>query len=523
MTVRRAGKILLAALGMASLCAFRFTAPLLSPGHLFLYHLQGDAVSVVGAVLFGLLLLWAVFAGYCALALSARPAAGRILWLLPMSFLPAASALILGSTLGWRYRGARLYPPLFGLLALLALSAVLRRNPTRFNSLIRAAQTVLAFVGMFGILSIVQILFAMNAVRNLNPPPRLADHASLAAGSASGSRVIWILFDELSYEQVYGHRLADLRLPAFDALARESVVFTDARPVGDDTARVVPSLMTGQPVFRVRSSLEGQLWTQPDEQSRWRRFQPEDTVFEDARRQGLHIGIAGWYNPYCRMLPGLLDRCFSTGREFESQWWNPEVSVSANSRLVLEHLLSGLDRFPPPQGQHPYFGLDLRVADYEQLLAASDSLLRDPSLRFVFLHLPVPHPPGFYNRRTGEFSATGTYLDNLVLADNTLAHLRDVMAQQGQWDSSTIVLMGDHSWRIALWKGSPGWTSEEEAASGGKSDDRPFYLVKMPDEQTEVEVSAPFSAVRTRALFDKLLDRQITTPDQLKAWSQEGH
>ena len=45
-------------------------------------------------------------------------------------------------------------------------------------------------------------------------------------------RVIWILFDELSYQQVYERRLPGLQLPAFDALAAQATVFTHAVPAG---------------------------------------------------------------------------------------------------------------------------------------------------------------------------------------------------------------------------------------------------------------------------------------------------
>jgi arylsulfatase A-like enzyme len=111
------------------------------------------------------------------------------------------------------------------------------------------------------------------------------------------------------------------------------------------------------------------------------------------------------------------------------------------------------------------------IQDYQLLYGASEKVLRDPSAGFVLLHLPIPHPWGIYNRRTGNFStSTTSYIDNLALADKCLAGMRTTLQQTGQWDSSTVVVMGDHSWRTMIWR-SPAyldaWTPEDESASHG--------------------------------------------------------
>ena len=48
---------------------------------------------------------------------------------------------------------------------------------------------------------------------------------------------------------------------------------------------------------------------------------------------------------------------------------------------------------------------------------------------------------------------SSSYVDNLALADKCLAGIRQTLEQTGQWDSSTVVVMGDHSWRTKqFWK-----------------------------------------------------------------------
>jgi hypothetical protein len=120
------------------------------------------------------------------------------------------------------------------------------------------------------------------------------------------------------------------------------------------------------------------------------------------------------------------------------------------------------------------------VADYRKLLTAGDRFLDDLSLSFVLIHMPVPHPGEIYDRRIGAFGKAGaSYLDNLALADRYLDHVHLLLEQRGEWNSSTIVIIGDHSWRTKLvWVGSPEWTAEDQAASnGGEYDDRPAYIV----------------------------------------------
>jgi hypothetical protein len=279
-------------------------------------------------------------------------------------------------------------------------------------------------------------------------------------------------------------------------------------------------------VDNVRASADGSrlLLHNPDT-NRWQPFNPHQTIFQDADDRGYRTAVAGWYNPYCRILPGVLDQCvwMSANSTFEGmENVKPDASLSSDvvatwqgtiaSELALLHEHSG----PPPIDWN-------HIADYRDLLAAGDRFLADPSLGFLLLHMPIPHPDGIYDRRTGAFGTPGTsYIDNLALADRYLDHVHQLLEQRGDWDSATIVIMGDHSWRTKLlWDGSPGWTAEDEAASdGGQFDDRPAYIVKLPHQSQAARIDAPFAAVRTRALLQQILDGKIDSPAQLTAFAE---
>jgi hypothetical protein len=96
-----------------------------------------------------------------------------------------------------------------------------------------------------------------------------------------------------------------------------------------------------------------------------------------------------------------------------------------------------------------------------------------------------------------------------------------LLKQRNEWDSSMILIMGDHSWRTRLlWAGSRIWTAEDQAAShGGQFDDRPAYIVKMPQQKQPSRVETPFSAIRTRALLQGVLNEQIHSTEDLAAFA----
>jgi arylsulfatase A-like enzyme len=166
---------------------------------------------------------------------------------------------------------------------------------------------------------------------------------------------------------------------------------------------------------------------------------------------------------------------------------------------------------------------DAQIEDFRGISSAGDRLLTDSSVTFLLLHLPVPHPGAIYDRRSGAFADYGgSYLDNLVLADQYLAHVQQLLQQRGEWDSSAVIVMGDHSWRTkAVWVGTSFWMPEDQAASdGGQFDPRPAYIVKLPGQTEAANVEEPFAAINTRALLQHILSGCIRTPQDLAAFAR---
>ena len=512
------------AFGATTIMLENLLGGLVSPFHTEYYHLSGYLRIVLVPVLLNFFALWLLLL----LLLSWAPRYPRLLgwiyglmgvalgWLLVKDIASVANV-----PLSHRQNLSVLFG--FGLAALALLF------PAREGRIVRHAQglfvTLLGFVAISGAIMLGQVGFIGWEARHLNAPRPLHQSVAVAKPSRQHGRVIWIVFDELSYRQVYEHRFPGLQLPAFDRLARESTVYTHAVAAGSMTEVVLPSLITGEPLDKILAPAKGWPLAIREPRNRtWSTLDPHDTVFQDALNAGYSTAVSGWYNPYCRILPEVLDRCFWVARGALPGYMFPEQGIAWNTaQPFITSVQYGLRMLRLIRDRSSSIELPFHQQDYFDLYRAGDEMLADSRANFLLLHMPIPHPYGIYNRRKASFNTSWpSYLDNLALCDLYLDHIRQQMERDGTWDDATLVVMGDHSWRVLLgWAQAPEWTGEEAIASDHATfDDRPLYLVKLPRQTTSARIEAPFSTLRTRSLFDQIFIHHIATPQQLAAWSE---
>jgi arylsulfatase A-like enzyme len=84
-------------------------------------------------------------------------------------------------------------------------------------------------------------------------------------------------------------------------------------------------------------------------------------------------------------------------------------------------------------------------------MSSARHLVARPEIGLVLLHLPVPHPPAYYDRKSGLINSEipGTYEDGLALLDRTLQELRTTMEAAGQWEGSFVLITTDHPLRAS--------------------------------------------------------------------------
>jgi hypothetical protein len=330
----------------------------------------------------------------------------------------------------------------------------------------------------------------------------------------ANSRIVWILMDELSYDQTFDHRQPDLSLPNFDAFARQSVSFSNLQPTGNYTENIVPGLLLGAPVRELKTPFNGQVSVREVSGGAWQPLDQQSTIFAEAWKLGWNPGIAGWYNPYCRLFPDVLARC---SWQFSDYVRAVEVPLSYD-KSVTQNMLALMPirtdfefifRHQPDNSAHR--------RDYEGVMKSAESLLRDERIRFAFLHMPVPHPPGIYDRTKHQISSHGDYLDNLVLADDTLGTLIKILRSTQSGQQTTVIVSSDHSWRTPFWKPGSDWSDgEERASNGGKFDRRPVLMVHLPKADTGELISKPLSALAVHSIVDGLLRGEIHTQTDLE-------
>jgi Sulfatase len=518
------------ALGVSSIYLIALVGPLVTLEHSSVYHWSGSASELFVPAVLDFCVFWLL----TTVVLELTQAPGRLhraVWCGMIFFTPW---ITLKNWAYFRDAAANHWVSilLFGMGTLAVLLPLIFWRPAfekKFEQVEGLASTLLLFTGLMGAVVLCQAAWFGWQARSLNAELPLHSARYGESAHAGRPRIIWILFDELSYQQVYERRFAGLQLPSFDALASEATVFTHTIPAGIMTDRVLPSLMTGKPVNAIRSSADGRrLFLHSSVSGAWGQFDEHDTVFQDALNLNYRTGVAGWYNPYCRILPDVLDRCFWTFSLPAQNTMIPRTALRSNLMMPALHVagvgltyrLASLFLHFPDRTE---FYATQHISDYVSLEQAADRILDDPSTGFSLIHLPVPHPSGIYDRVTGRFATRhSSYLDNLALADKLLGHIRSKLEQSGQWNGATIVVMGDHSWRTQLmWKNSLEWTEEEQRASqGGEFDDRPAYVVKLADQRVGARFDGPFAAVNTRRLFDGLLSQQIRSVEDLSAWAK---
>jgi Sulfatase len=523
-------RIAVSSLGLALVYLLWVVKPVEDTAQYGFYHWGGPAKNFYIPFLLIILAVWLLIAGL--LLLARRPGRMRVaIW---TALLLCISCVLIKFNIFYHRFDSEIMAFYGAMIVALVLTIAWRPSfADRFERVLAPITTILIFLGLLGAFILCQLSWYALRGSLLTESTRL--HHRDAVVAIQPHRIIWIVFDELSYQQTYEHRFPGLQLPAFDALAADSTVFTNATPFYIYTEVVLPGLLAGKPFDKIRTTPAREPLLHSEANGKWQTLDQHDTIFQDALNAGYSTALAGWANPYCRIIPSVLDSCYWT---YYQSWNNmlPSQTVLSNTRAlaaesfpwvltVLPHCVSShLKRFMPTPQSRLTSDQDNHIQDYVDLDARSDQLLRDRSYGFVLLHLPIPHPLGIYDRSTGKFTSISysSYIDNLALTDKCLASILQTLKQTGQWDSSTVVVMGDHSWRTEQeWKRLRVWTHEDEIAShGGQYDPRPAYIVKLPNQTTAARVDTPYQTVNTRKLFDAIMAHQINTPADLTAWAQ---
>jgi len=376
------------------------------------------------------------------------------------------------------------------LLWLGSLTFVILRAPAfaaRFRRISSAALT--GFVVFF-------LVSAAQLVRAALWRPGPQSFASpIATPAANKPRVILILFDELAYKPVFESRDPSLHLPNFDRLRNDSTLYTDVTPIGYWTIHVIPSLLSGHMVTDVAYTTDNRFLVRSQDSSQWHSFDANTTLIGMAKQHGATTSIVGWYLPYCAVFTRTATECYWSNDDAEDR------GPTSSSRSYIENVWFPLQilverYFAPGKAWTDFAAWKSRghIASVKDVSQRALQTLATSNADLIYIHLPSPHPPEFWNRHIGTYASGGSYLDSLDYSDHLLGQVLDILQAQPRWSATTLIVQGDHSWRTRMWRSQPGWSAEDERIShGGQWDPRPVMLIHSAGQQSAATVAAPTS------------------------------
>ena len=258
----------------------------------------------------------------------------------------------------------------------------------------------------------------------------------------------------------------------------------------------MPALITGRPVVAVTpvSPNDLELTFSDGKAVRW---SAHPNVFARARAMGYDTAVIGWHLPYPRVLGGSLGL---------ADWRPSDAHEQARGDTFGQTLLNQWGSLAPPA--------NVRRLVSQRATELGDLAIRtaaDDRFGLVLLHLPVPRPPGIYDRATARLTpwnftgAGGGYLDNLALVDRMITNLRRGLQRAG---------LGDRTWLVVSaaqwWRASKRYDAQE--------DHRVPFLVRPPDGGRAAHVDAVFSTLVTHDLVLAILRGSIRDTGDIAAW-----
>lgn len=487
---------LLLAASLANLSFLRVWGEILQSGTPSAYYLLLGPKDVLAALLAAGLLAGAFFAG--AEVARTKGGAWRVVAVVAFSvfFLLLLNRIrldVLGLGIG-AVRVAWTERPALVVLAAVIAAACTALACRRPRAALATVLTLLLVGSPFAAIVVAQCALAMVRLARL---PEGAPDLSHAKDGPDGTRVLVVVFDELDRRLLFDERPEGLALPAFDALRATSADFTAVAAAGADTLYAIPSLVSGRRFSAAKPLSADDLellvaGAKPEQRVRWRE---QVSVFADVHTAGGTTIAVGLYHPYCRVFAEHLDACFSEPVGITSAIGRNE-SFAGSFAGTLATLL-------------PHVETRLRhAASHRQLLSRAEDAVVHRGRGLTWVHLAVPHGPWIWDRTRGApewfRTAPSGYLDNLVLADLSLARLRARMEQAGVWNETAVIVTADHPWRVST-------------TFDGRSDPRVPLLVKLPGQSGAATIPAPFDAVRIRELAGRLLAGEVRDPASLQA------
>ena len=200
--------------------------------------------------------------------------------------------------------------------------------------------------------------------------------------SSHSRKVVWVILDEFDPQIAFDQKNIN-DLPHFKELLKSSVYHSNLYGPSNATHLSVPAMLTGLKVRDVK--VEGTVKMKLENlDGEWISFDYTNSIFSQLELAGFNSSILGFYLPYCEIFNRI--KCIAYPWSYKYRLWSA-LEFIYGLRSIINGILIKPDADRDPMAAISKF-------QFENL----ESVIRDSTSDFIFLHLNIPHLPGNYSR-----------------------------------------------------------------------------------------------------------------------------
>jgi len=318
-------------------------------------------------------------------------------------------------------------------------------------------------------------------------------------------RPIWILvFDELD-EQSIEQGILNGQLSEFAHWRSFTLWCRNAYPPSGATLYSIPAMLRGKEFSSDSTGIdyEFNLHTAVKDSLR-KGWDWDDSLFRDIQKSNGTTSLIGWCFPYAPLY----------GHQVHDlHWVTQKVGSAGINRFDWEYL----DIAREALGPILFFSLPLEEKSRNHGLAlktVETMIAREaigPTRDLVWVHFPVPHWPAVSGPK-------GSYLDNLLAADNALKSFRGSLIQSARWKDAIVIVLGDHWFRRPAELSDPFVKGSERRWI--KQDHRVPLLIKLQNQTTGMSYESACNTLLLRSLVDNFRRDRLHSSQEIIKWLQ---
>ena len=279
------------------------------------------------------------------------------------------------------------------------------------------------------------------------------DIPSELSGPEEANSLYIFLFDEWSFEDSFGHPdFSITNMPVMEQFLGESILFSDAYSPAACTTVSIPRFLC-QTDSRMASYSYAEVFNRVE----GNQFLPLklSSIYDISPG---HFGlISGTYLHYSGIVGTGVDCLIPFDDKNARYSMKERVSTLLYSQVGFLRKLGLATSFIA----HSSFELQgwefIAMENQSRIRPVLNEILpRLPYRNVAFFHMYLPHPPYLFNRDWspheplifGDPGDPHLYLENIYAMDAVLGDIIKILKERGDYDSSMIVLLSDHSWKF---------------------------------------------------------------------------